>query len=366
MAIIKCPECNQEISDKAPVCPSCGVPIAGHVTTCSQCGFTYFNSNAECPQCHHKTTVDNTTMCGDESDCKVNQKASGLRNNRIVIAVVSLVVVVLGAVLYAFYRNAQSDKEESAYEFALSSNDPQVLQNYLNTYTDAPEAHRDSISAHLEYFAQLDRDWTNVVVSGSKSDFQRYIEQHPNSPFCQVAQHKIDSIDWSRADAANTLEAVQLYLEQHPDGEHFDEATDKMKMLNANTVTPEDKILVGTVFDGLFQSLNNRDENGLMNSFSPLIAKFLGKANATRSDVVTFMHKIYKSDVASMNWMSIEDYAITKKEVGDQQYEYTVVFSGLQKVEHTDNSSSETRFRFNAKVNPDGRITELNMTKILE
>jgi outer membrane protein assembly factor BamD (BamD/ComL family) len=152
-------------------------------------------------------------MCGDESDCKVNQKASGLRNNRIVIAVVSLVVVVLGAVLYVFYRNAQSDKEESAYEFALSSNDPQVLQNYLNTYTDAPEAHRDSISAHLEYFAQLDRDWTNVVVSGSKSDFQRYIEQHPNSPFCQVAQHKIDSIDWSRADAANTLEAVQLYLE---------------------------------------------------------------------------------------------------------------------------------------------------------
>lgn len=67
-----------------------------------------------------------------------------------------------------------------------------------------------------------------------------------------------------------------------------------------------------------------------------------------------------------MNWMSLEDYAITKKEVGDQQYEYTVVFSGLQKVEHTDNSSSETRFRFNAKVNPDGRITELNMTKILE
>ena len=134
MAIIKCPECNQEISDKAPVCPSCGVPIAGHVTTCSQCGFTYFNSNAECPQCHHKTTVDNTTMCGDESDCKVNQKASGLRNNRIVIAVVSLVVVVLGAVLYVFYRNAQSDKEESAYEFALSSNDPEVLQNYLNTF----------------------------------------------------------------------------------------------------------------------------------------------------------------------------------------------------------------------------------------
>ena len=155
-------------------------------------------------------------------------------------------------------------------------------------------------------------------------------------------------------------------MEQHPDGEHFDEANDKLKTLNANTVSPEDKILIGAVFDGVFKSMNNRDEEGLMNSFNPLIGKFLGKTNATRSDVATFLHKIYKSDVASMTWMSLEDYKITKKEVGDQQYEYTVAFSALQKVEHTDNSSIETRFRFNAKVNPDGRITELNMTKILE
>lgn len=28
MALIKCPECGQQISDKAKVCPSCGCPIA--------------------------------------------------------------------------------------------------------------------------------------------------------------------------------------------------------------------------------------------------------------------------------------------------------------------------------------------------
>lgn len=27
MAIINCPECNKEISDKAPSCPGCGAPI---------------------------------------------------------------------------------------------------------------------------------------------------------------------------------------------------------------------------------------------------------------------------------------------------------------------------------------------------
>ena len=28
MAIVKCPECKKEISNKAPSCPNCGVPIA--------------------------------------------------------------------------------------------------------------------------------------------------------------------------------------------------------------------------------------------------------------------------------------------------------------------------------------------------
>lgn len=32
MALIKCQECNKEISDKAASCPSCGCPIAGNPT----------------------------------------------------------------------------------------------------------------------------------------------------------------------------------------------------------------------------------------------------------------------------------------------------------------------------------------------
>ncbi|MFV8816677.1 hypothetical protein [Haliea sp. E17] len=27
MALINCPECNKEVSDKAPACPGCGAPI---------------------------------------------------------------------------------------------------------------------------------------------------------------------------------------------------------------------------------------------------------------------------------------------------------------------------------------------------
>lgn len=391
MAIIRCPECNHEISDKAPSCPSCGAPIAGHVVTCPVCGKTYFNDRAECPQCHHKTKLAPTATV-DESpaenlkpvpqtepsekvqaapaqyqpEADQTEQNHTSRNNKLVVGIALLVVLVVCCICYMFYSSTQSEKEAQAYELAMASNDPQVLQNYLDQYADAPEAHRDSIQSHLDMLMQLDRDWTNVLVSGSKSDFQRYIDQHPDSPFKQIALHKIDSLDWVAANSTNTVESIELYLEQHPDGEYVDEANGKIKSLNSSTVQPEDKMLVSGVFSGFFQSLNSHDEDGLTTAFNPAITKFLGKSNATRSDVVTFMHKIYKPDVSSMSWQSLGDYNISKKEIGDQQYEFTVTFTATQNITHTDNSTSEAKFRFNAKINPDGRITELNMVKILE
>lgn len=37
MAIIKCPECNKDVSDKAANCPSCGSPIDTSIK-CPKCG----------------------------------------------------------------------------------------------------------------------------------------------------------------------------------------------------------------------------------------------------------------------------------------------------------------------------------------
>jgi hypothetical protein len=78
------------------------------------------------------------------------------------------------------------------------------------------------------------------------------------------------------------------------------------------------------------------------------------------------MRKIYKDDVESMTWRLADDYKISKKEVGDEKYEYSVSFSALQDVKLTNDSEKRTKYRVSAKVNPDGRITEMNMTKILE
>ncbi len=78
MAIIKCPECGHQISEKATVCPSCGVEIAGKITKCVRCGEVYFKDVGLCPHCYtpyqlqepEETTDDQETIDTDNTDNK--------------------------------------------------------------------------------------------------------------------------------------------------------------------------------------------------------------------------------------------------------------------------------------------------------
>ena len=478
MAIIKCPECGHEISDKAPFCPSCGIAIAGKVVKCPECGKVYFAELGECPQCHAKVpetpckhaenieehndgapngastakTVNgeqaqqepecneskdsaaqssNTGLeTGAEQDSNItenaadqpgaaqtanrstdayasqtaehksnnsarNTAATSIRqhenrvgerqggqqpaqdtseqetekhsgnNRKIIYAVIATTMIVLG-ICYYFYRNAASDREQQAYEYAMSSKDMQVLEDYLQNYSDAPEEHIDSIQAHLDMLKRIDQDWTNAMVSGSKSAFEQYIKEHPDSPMKAIAIHKIDSIDWAVAQQQNSVEAMEMYIEQHPDGDYIDDANALIKSLNSKTLQPEERQIACSVMDDFFNSLNKHDEIMLSNTVNPLLTQFLGKTNATKNDVVTFMNKIYKDGMESMNWQPTGSYTVSKKDIGDQQFEYHVANTVTQTVTMSDNTTTVNNFRITATVNNEGKISEFNMVKIVE
>lgn len=396
MAIIKCPECGHAISDKAPMCPSCGVEIAGHTVRCPQCGATYFKNQPECPSCHHLTTmlraddetaknsvlppVPPTPSYPDDrtqptivtpSDVEPQQstpaKTATKSKRSVRIAIVLLVVVIVAAVAgFAFFTNAENSKETAAYEYALGSNDPMVLQSYLETYADAPEDHIATIQSHLEQLQQLSQEWNDAVISGTKSAIEQFLANHPDSPYKALAQSKIDSLDWETAQSANTVEAYENYIESHQSGKYVDEANESIKELNSKTVQPEEKQVVAAVFRNFFSGINSKDEDLLTGTVSQLMTSFLGKPDATRSDVITFLRKIYKDNVASMSWTSNGDYNISKKEIGNDQYEYGVEFSAEQSVLYSDATEKINKYRIKAIINPDGLITELGMTKLLE
>ena len=213
---------------------------------------------------------------------------------------------------------------------------------------------------------RIDQDWTNAMVSGSKSAFEQYIKEHPDSPMKAIAIHKIDSIDWAVAQQQNSVEAMEMYIEQHPDGDYIDDANALIKSLNSKTLQPEERQIACSVMDDFFNSLNKHDEIMLSNTVNPLLTQFLDKTNATKNDVVTFMNKIYKDGMESMNWQPTGSYTVSKKDIGDQQFEYHVANTVTQTVTMSDNTTTVNNFRITATVNNEGKISEFNMVKIVE
>lgn len=384
MAIIKCPECGHSISDKAPMCPNCGVEIAGKVIKCRYCGEYYFKTETSCPHCHNEVAG---TLQKDQSDAQQpevdvqahtstymenspehgNANNNRRKNNKTVIIISAIIaVLIVGIALYA-YNKAQGNKEMEEYNIAMNSNDPMVLQMYLDNFKDAPQAHIDSISAHLQRIKLQDQDWTDAVVSGSKTALLEYIKTHPNSPYEEEALAKIDSIDWELCKKTNTAEAYQAYIDGHATDKynHYEEAMIALKKIKLSEVSIDERQAISNIFHNFFLSINTKDENSLTANVSDFI-NFLGKQDATKNDVVSFMHKLYKIDVESMMWGISGNYDIGKKEIGDEQYEYNTTFTAKQKIKKTDGTEVVNTYRINAKINPDWKITEMSMTKIVE
>ena len=282
----------------------------------------------------------------------------------VLIAVVALLFIGIGAY---FFFGASGNKEQQAYEYALNSNDPAVLESYLNNYRDADPMHRDKISQQLAQLKQSELDWTNTMVSGSKTALADYLSKYPNSTHKAEAERKIDSLDWLVAKKANTAEAYNLYVTEHPNGVYIDEANNNLNVAKTKNITPKEKEMLALVFRSMFRSINDRDDEGLTSNFSDFISSFLGKSNASKSDVIAFLNKIYKDDITAMEWRANNDMKITKREIGIDEYEYSVDFSAKQKIEREDeDKETEANYRIKAKVNPDGKITELNMVKVIK
>ena len=378
MAIIKCPECGHQISDMAATCPNCGVQIKGNIVKCPHCGNAYIKGQAVCPVCHkspNAVSTQRTSMSApmtQPTDNPHSSVANGQQqmpqkksNKNIIVAIVIAAIVALGAITwYAMSQNELHGDEMTAYTNAMNSSDPAVLQDYLESFKDAPQEHIDSIEAHLKILQMDDAEWTNALLSNSKTALQQYLEKHPGTNHQAEIEHKIDSIDWSICSRKNTPEAYQEYLSEHEDGEHAVDAKEKLDKLDATTVNGDDKQIVANAFRQFFNGINNNDEMGITSAVSSVL-QFLTNPNATKKDVITFLHKLYKEDVRGLTWRPNGDYKIQKHDNGDGTYEYDVEFTVDENVSNIDSSKDKfNQYKVKGHIDADGKISGLQLIKI--
>lgn len=350
--IIKCPECGHQVSDQAETCPGCGVAIAQNMMVCKHCGTRMLKSQMVC------------------QNCKKENKPSKRRTLWIIIGIAATFALILVSGGFGFYYYTQSQNEAAAYDNAMHSTEIAVLQNYLDIYSSAPAEHQDSIVARLEVLKHAEQEWQNAVTSGSKASLVHFLQSHPASSHELEAKQLIDSLDWLTASHENSMEAYQNYLDNYgADGLHYDEAKMNCDKLASLQVTPEEQQMISQLFERYFTSLSHSDENTLLTTLGTVLNSFLHKPNASKADVVNYMKKLHRpEDVRNISYILGNDWTIEKiRNIDMGDMEYAVLFSVDQRIGMADADKEQIgTFKVTAKVSASGKITELNMKKVVQ
>ena len=90
MALIRCPECDKEVSDQATSCPNCGFQITDPMHDkmfCSRCGKTIDKNAVICPACgvptanyqqHQAPAPVNVTVSNVNTNSNINANIAGM------------------------------------------------------------------------------------------------------------------------------------------------------------------------------------------------------------------------------------------------------------------------------------------------
>ncbi len=382
MSIIKCPECGDKVSDRAKTCPHCGVAIAGQLTICPDCGEVILKDVGQCPYCHCIINGAELTYVppvqqehrqpergheADKSDTppeeQPRKKIKNIYAVVIVSVVLALIVVLLG--LY-FYQTALRQNEQHAYENAMLSAEPAVLQNFLDVYTDAPSQHADSIKMRLDRLRQIDREWAKALASGRRDELANYVKRYPGNIHVTEANLKIDSIDWQTALNENTPEAFKIYIDEHPDGANVPEARDRYDQLDALRVTPEDQAKVAQLMKNYLNALAQRDENGLMVLMASPVKQYMGVDMPTREDVAGHMRNLFEADVTAVDFRPAGEWEI-KKLPAQQEGHYNYAVSG-EVEERIDRSEPDKErfvvYKLTAEINFRDKLSMVSMQRV--
>lgn len=125
MAMIQCPECGQEVSDKAKKCIHCGKVLIEEIKEdikCGECGTILSETDKECPNCgcpiETKISEDLKPQQVEVTNIKMTTKTK-----KIIIGIVAVVLLCLvGGMGYKIYLDNKTQQEyKNAYNEYISN-----------------------------------------------------------------------------------------------------------------------------------------------------------------------------------------------------------------------------------------------------
>lgn len=262
MAIIKCPECGREVSTLAVSCPHCGAPIRER--------FSNQNNQTNQPNPTNPTNQPNPNNRSNQSILNSPKNAgagfnaganSSNKRNRIIIACLIGLIVIIGAGTFLYLHNQNSRQEQADYNMLMDNFSIADAETFLLKYPNT--SHAEEINNEIGRYKRYQQEWNLIANSTNINDFAQFRSRFPNSPFDQLAYDKIDSLDWASAMKAGTEEALQNYLSVHPDGKYADQAQDTKQALLDAKPSPDEQNSVSANVQRYFIALSDNSKDDL-------------------------------------------------------------------------------------------------------
>lgn len=180
MAMVTCPNCGEQISDKARKCVHCGeVLIQEEKVKCTECGEELEEGAVECPKCGCPVNVISNIP---EIDKPQKVEVTGVKITKKVKIVIWVIIALMiaGAVTFVCINQYQKRKEAEKREKEAQEYEQRVEDYYSNlklaTYTMLTGASEAESCGNL-----IKQVWVNAIYEEKDDETDKYTR--PNGYF---------------------------------------------------------------------------------------------------------------------------------------------------------------------------------------
>ena len=122
-------------------------------------------------------------------------------------------------------KEYQVKQEDSRFDQVMASNDPEMLQMFLEYYPDSPR--RAEVEARLNGLGQYDK-FREVQAKNTFKAYLAYLNDNPDGAFRDEAEAGIFEL----VKSSNRLKDYEIYLKRFPNGKYVEEAKAALKKAN--------------------------------------------------------------------------------------------------------------------------------------
>lgn len=356
MALIKCPECSHEVSDKAPQCPYCGVAIANNTTICPDCGKVVLSSERVCSNCGCAlgSAADAAPRNGASYPSLPQTPRRGKRRKSytalwIFLSVAILLLLAVGA--FMVYRYVEHQKAlESEYLALQGSIDIPSYEHYLNKFPQSPYV-RDVVE-RLNELRNIAAEWDNIKGSLSKAKYLQFMDDHPQSAYDSICRQWVDSLDWEEVYNENTIASYNRYISDHPDGYYIEDAKEGKDFLKRTVITWEEKNDVRLAVRKYYEIISNNNVEALGSVTS----------NSEYKVSAPFMEQLWSGNSRVSFWLQT-GVSVTKAPNKSTGYLYIAKYQVASSIYSKTGAHEAAYYNATTMLLPDKRISSTRLVK---